>query len=59
MRAVNHGIRDDGWVEILSGLSEGEEVITEGVIKIRNGSPVSTAANLSSRQQHGNRAGDD
>jgi membrane fusion protein (multidrug efflux system) len=59
MRAVSHGIRDGGWVEILSGLSEGEEVITEGVLKIRNGSPVNTAANLSSHQQHGNSAGDD
>jgi membrane fusion protein (multidrug efflux system) len=58
-RAVKHGIRDGGWVEILSGLSEGEEVITEGVIKVRNGSPVNTAANLSSRQQHGNPAGGD
>ena len=47
MRQVTHGVRNQGWVEILSGLSEGEPVITEGVIKVRNGAPVSTAEQLS------------
>jgi membrane fusion protein (multidrug efflux system) len=59
MREVTHGIRNQGWVEILSGLSEGEEVITEGVIKIRNGAPVSRAARLSSRGPRLNTSGDD
>jgi membrane fusion protein (multidrug efflux system) len=56
MREVTHGVRNRGWVEILSGLSEGEAVITEGVIKVRNGAPVSTAAQLTSRQQHPNKS---
>ena len=49
MRAVSHGVRSRGWVEILSGLSEGEAVITEGVIKVRPGAPVSASQSLSSR----------
>jgi len=39
---VKHGQRDHGWVEITEGLSEGIPVISEGVIKIRNGSAVTT-----------------
>ena len=42
MRQVTHAVRSEGWVEILSGLEAGDTVITEGVIKIRNGSPVVT-----------------
>ncbi len=38
---VQVGRRRPGIVEVLSGLSEGDEVITEGTIKIRPGSPVS------------------
>lgn len=34
------GRRIPGFVEVLSGLEAGEQVITEGVIKIRPGSPV-------------------
>ncbi len=49
MREVTHGIRSQGWVEILSGLNEGEAVITEGVIKIRPGALVSASQRLSSR----------
>ncbi len=59
MREVTHGVRNQGWVEILTGLSEGEEVITEGVIKIRNGAPVRTAAQLSSRGPRQNSSRDD
>jgi membrane fusion protein, multidrug efflux system len=40
MRQVTHGARRDGWVEILAGLTPGEPVITEGVIKVRPGAPV-------------------
>ncbi len=42
MRQVQPGARRDGWVEVESGLSEAETVVTEGVIKIRDGSPVTT-----------------
>jgi membrane fusion protein (multidrug efflux system) len=42
MVQVRTGVRRDGWIEVLSGLSENQTVITEGVIKIRNGSPVTT-----------------
>ena len=59
MREVTHGTRNQGWVEILSGLSEGEAVITEGVIKVRNGAPVSTGAQLSSSRDGQNSSGDD
>ena len=44
MIQVTHAVRSKGWVEILSGLEAGDTVITEGVIKIRNGSPVTTEA---------------
>lgn len=37
VRKVDHGDRYGGWVEITSGLSAGETVITEGVIKVRPG----------------------
>lgn len=42
MQEVTSGARDQGWVEILSGLEPGEPVITEGVIKMREGAPVTT-----------------
>jgi membrane fusion protein (multidrug efflux system) len=42
MRQIRSGVRRAGWVEVESGLSESEAVITEGVIKIRDGSPVTT-----------------
>jgi membrane fusion protein, multidrug efflux system len=40
MRQVTHGARHGGWVEIVAGLTPGESVITEGVIKVRPGAPV-------------------
>ena len=43
MREVGHGDRYQGWVEITRGLSAGETVITEGVIKVRPGARVRTA----------------
>ncbi|MEX0941341.1 MAG: efflux RND transporter periplasmic adaptor subunit [Pseudomonadales bacterium] len=39
-KEVKVGRRQPGFVEILSGLEEGEEVITQGIIKIRPGSKV-------------------
>ncbi len=43
IRQIKHGSRSDGWVEVLEGIEVGEVVITEGVIKVRQGSAVSTA----------------
>ncbi len=40
---VISGARFDGWVEILDGLDPGQAVVAEGVIKIRDGSPVVTS----------------
>lgn len=40
LRQVETGGRYDGWVEVLSGLQEGESVITEGTIKVRDRSPI-------------------
>lgn len=37
IREVAHGQRYQGWVEITQGLTEGEAVVTEGVIKVRPG----------------------
>jgi membrane fusion protein (multidrug efflux system) len=39
-RPVQQGARHDGWVEIQQGLSPGEQVITDGIIKVRDGSLV-------------------
>ena len=39
-RQIFHGVRDAGWVEVREGLTEGERVITDGLIKVRDGSPV-------------------
>ena len=39
-RQILHGVRDAGWVEVREGLTEGERVITDGLIKVRDGSPV-------------------
>lgn len=38
---VNITSRNNGWVAIDSGLNAGEQVVTEGLIKIRSGSKVS------------------
>lgn len=39
-RQIAHGVRDAGWVEVLEGLTEGERVVTDGLIKVREGTPV-------------------
>jgi membrane fusion protein (multidrug efflux system) len=41
-RLITHGVRDAGWVEVREGLTEGERVITDGLIKVRDGSPITT-----------------
>ncbi|MEM1379640.1 MAG: efflux RND transporter periplasmic adaptor subunit [Pseudomonadota bacterium] len=40
-REVTIGARYNGLVEILTGLSEGDRVISEGIIRVRDGQPVS------------------
>ena len=42
LREVRIGLRRPGSVEIVSGLSAGEQVIVEGTQKVRNGAPVRT-----------------
>jgi len=37
---VKLGSLENGYLELLSGLNEGEKVITEGVIRVREGSEV-------------------
>ncbi len=41
---VTLGLRQYGTVEVVAGLREGDVVITEGIIKIRDGSPVQVAS---------------
>jgi membrane fusion protein (multidrug efflux system) len=40
---VQLGMRHDGQVEIVTGLTEGAQVVTEGVIKLRDGASVQFA----------------
>lgn len=37
MTTIDLGVRRGGWAEVLSGLVPGQQVIAEGVIKVRNG----------------------
>ena len=37
---VETGTRQNGFVEIIAGLDNGDRVITEGIIKVRDGGPV-------------------
>lgn len=48
MSTIELGIRRDGWAEALSGLTAGQKVITEGVMKVRNGGPVRIAGDAGS-----------
>jgi membrane fusion protein (multidrug efflux system) len=43
-RDVTTGQRQPGFVEIKDGLALGEPVVTEGLIKLRNGAPIRTTA---------------
>jgi membrane fusion protein (multidrug efflux system) len=36
-------MRQDGMVEIVAGLADGQQVVTEGVIKLRDGATVQFA----------------
>lgn len=42
MLQIQTGVRRDGWIEVFSGLEENQNVITEGVIKVRDGASVTT-----------------
>jgi len=45
---ITSGIRDGGWVEIVSGLSEGDQIVTKAGAFVRNGdriNPVPAASN--------------
>lgn len=46
-REITTGQREPGWVEIRDGLAEGDVVVTEGMIKIRDGAPVRTSKDAS------------
>ncbi|MGB3624295.1 MAG: efflux RND transporter periplasmic adaptor subunit [Henriciella sp.] len=39
-KEVSLGLRREGYVEVKSGLEEGDRVVTEGVIRVRDGGPV-------------------
>lgn len=41
MKQVEVGRRKPGLAQIISGLAEGEQVVIEGTLRLRNGSPVS------------------
>lgn len=52
---VTIGDRKGGMVEIVSGLNEGEQVITAGVVKVQDGTPVMTMEQMQ-KMQAGNTA---
>jgi membrane fusion protein (multidrug efflux system) len=39
-REIVLGIRDVGWVEVLSGLEPGETIVVDGLLNLRDGAPV-------------------
>lgn len=43
MTTIDLGIRHDGWAEARTGLTPGQEVVVEGVMKVRDGGPVRRA----------------
>lgn len=49
-RPVTLGLRQSGYVEITTGLAEGEPIVTEGVIKMRPGVQVRTAGSDSGKR---------
>jgi membrane fusion protein (multidrug efflux system) len=44
LRAIRPGVRFSNWIEILGGIQEGEQVVTSGVIKLRDGVKVRLSA---------------
>lgn len=53
LRTVETGVRQAGWVQVLAGLEPGEAVVSEGVIKVRDGAPVRTRAIPEGRRERG------
>jgi membrane fusion protein (multidrug efflux system) len=49
--AIRTGIHQNGMVEILSGIAPGQNVVTEGVVKINDGSQVRLAGTENSKPQ--------
>lgn len=45
-REIKIGERNDGSVEVVSGVAQGELVVVGGIQKVRNGSPVKIAADV-------------
>jgi membrane fusion protein (multidrug efflux system) len=39
-REIQVGLRQDGQVEVISGLEPGEQIITDGLIRVRDGAPI-------------------
>jgi membrane fusion protein (multidrug efflux system) len=37
---IEHGRRYQSWVEVVGGIEAGTEVISDGIVKVRNDSPV-------------------
>ncbi len=52
-RTVRLGDRQPGRVEILDGLEAGEEIVTDGVIRVRPGARLMTEAGMSNRNAGG------
>ena len=43
MTAIDMGVRREGWIEVLAGVAADAQVITEGVLKVRDGATVRLA----------------
>lgn len=54
-REVRIGMRTPGWVEILDGVTTGEQVVTRGAQGLADGSPVQVVDALAARQQQESR----
>ena len=46
MTTIDLGIRRDGWAEARAGITPGQEVVAEGVMKVRDGGPVRRAGQV-------------
>ena len=46
MTAIDLGIRRGGWAEARAGITSGQEVVAEGVMKVRDGGPVRRAGQV-------------
>ena len=46
MTTIDLGIRRDGWAEARAGIMPGQEVVAEGVMKVRDGGPVRRAGQV-------------